>query len=116
MKHHVRNFITAAGIAAAFGTSFDVFADHAAVSPNLGTPIHVEAFDRAIQVAPKTKWVNVTRNETIKFVVSGDTQKSFVWRFDTLGTPVIDLRTIAPPGILSDRHIDVYVAPDPSDR
>lgn len=97
MKH--RRFALLAGGVAALAATFGVLADHPAVSTNLGTPVHAESFDRVIPIGPKTRWANVTRNETIKFVITtakGKT-RSIVWRFDTLGTPVIELRSIAPP-------------------
>ena len=68
-------------------------------------------FDRVITIAPGAKWVNVTRDETIKFVDAAS-GKSFVWRFDTLAN-VFDLGRVAPTGFLGERHIDVYVGFNP---
>ncbi len=98
-------------IAGAFAVAAPAFADRAATSPNLGTPVHDESADRTIVLDAGAKWVNVTGGETIRFVVGG---KSFSWRFDTYSTsPMFDLDKIAPAGMLDGRPIKVYVSPDP---
>lgn len=96
-------------IAGAFAAAAPAFADHPAASPKLGTPVHAGSADRAIALDAGTQWVNVTGGETIRFVV-GD--KSFSWRFDGY-TPAVELRQIAPAGMLGDRPTRVYVSPDP---
>lgn len=60
---------------------------------HLGSTAPEAAAGRTIELRPGIKYVNVERGETIKFV-SGN--KSFTWRFDTLGTPNFTLTEIAP--------------------
>jgi hypothetical protein len=110
----IRRIPLAAAAALALSGAGSALADHGAVNPNLGTPVHAESFDRQIEIGPGTRWANVTRNETVKFVlVNGDGSKSsFVWRFDTLGTPVIDLNALAPAGA---QAVKIYVARDPKE-
>ena len=75
-----------------------------------GTAVSAEQADREITLADGAKYLNVQRNETVKINVDG---KSFTWRFDTLGFPVIALGDIAPPGIAA-KNVTVYVSDDPS--
>lgn len=82
-----------------------------AVDQDFGSPGQEGNFDRIITIAPDVKWVNVTRDEAIKFVDSAS-GKSFVWRFDTFAN-VFDLGRVAPTGFLGERHIDVYVGFNP---
>jgi hypothetical protein len=91
------------------------FAEHGKVDSKFGSPAHSVAFDRQIEVGPNTRWANVVKNETVKFVVTnGDgSQDSFIWRFDTLGTPAIDLRSLAPSSLSGTPAIKVYVSKDP---
>ena len=74
---------------------------------DLGSPGPDNVFNRVITISPNTKWVNVNRDESIKFIdeASG---KSFVWQFKTPATK-FDLSKVAPSGILSGRRIDAYV-------
>ena len=75
-----------------------------------GTPAIAEAGARVIKILPKTKHVNVTQGETVKFVV-GD--KSFAWHFYTLrGSTSFALSKIAPKEIDTHR-VRVFVAPNP---
>lgn len=76
-----------------------------------GTLVHAGKVDREITLAGATKYVNVLRNETVKINAGG---KSFVWRFDTLGTPIIELSDIAPPGI-NVKGVAIYVSLDPKE-
>jgi hypothetical protein len=65
---------------------------------------------RTIVIGPKTRWVNVERGETVKFVANG---QEFAWDFD--GTlPSFDLKQVAPQGTI-DRGLSVYVAPSAAD-
>ena len=66
--------------------------------------------ERTIQITPDTRWVNVTRLETVRFVVSsGAARTSFTWRFDSLPLRPFDLRQVAPAGALVGQQINVYV-------
>lgn len=67
------------------------------------------AADRAIPLDSGSRYVNVTRLETIEFNIGG---QRFTWKFDTLGTPNFPLATIAPRGLKVD-GIQVYVAENP---
>ena len=71
---------------------------------------------RTIPINAKTKYVNVTAHETVKFVADG---KAFAMNFS--GSPatafafvpsVFDLNQLAPAGALNHK-VTVYVAPDP---
>jgi len=71
---------------------------------------------RTIPIDAKTKYVNVTAHETIKFVANGN---AFAITFS--GSPattfafvpsVFDLNQLAPAGVLN-HNVTVYVAPDP---
>ncbi len=71
---------------------------------------------RTIPIDAKTKYVNVTAHETVKFVANGN---AFAITFS--GSPattfafvpsVFDLNQLAPAGVL-DHKVMVYVAPDP---
>jgi len=71
---------------------------------------------RTIPIDAKTKYVNVTAHETVKFVAKGN---AFAITFN--GSPattfafvpsVFDLNQLAPAGVLNHK-VTVYVAPDP---
>jgi len=109
MKPSLRIPLAALAVAAALGATVPAFANHPAAAGKYGTPVHAGSADRTIVIDPDAKWVNVNRNETVRFVV-GD--KSFTWRFDTLNQSAVDLDKIAPAGML-DRPIKAYVGPDP---
>ena len=67
--------------------------------------------DREVRIDAKTRWVNVTQDETIRFVLSGPGgERVFAWRFETQHF-AMDLGRIAPAGTI-DRVIRVYVAPN----
>ncbi len=108
-QHTIRHglVVTALTLAAAFAVP--AFAASPA-SSNYGTPVPAGQGGREIGLDSATREVNVQQNETVRFVVGG---QSFTWRFDTLGTPVFDLNQVAPDGMLGDATIKVYVAPDP---
>lgn len=65
--------------------------------------------DRAVDIGPATKYLNVTRLETIRINAGG---KSVTWKFDTLGTPSFPLSKVIP-GL---DGVAVYVAENPSYR
>ena len=85
-----------------------------------GQPVSSAAFgsmaadgqaERTIPIRPDTRWVNVTRAETVRFVVGdGTAQKTFTWRFDTLPSRPFSLNVIAPQGVLGGQQVTVYVA------
>lgn len=107
---------SAIAAAIALGISSPVQADHAAANPNYGTPVHAAQADREIRISSGTRWANVMRNETVRFVVANAAgEKSFTWKFDTLGLPVFDLNQVAPEGALGGRRVTVYVGPGTSD-
>ena len=63
---------------------------------------------RTIKITAKTKYVNVTGHETVKFETNGNV---FAIRFaDEL--PQFELNKLVPAGVL-DHKVTVYVAPDP---
>jgi hypothetical protein len=49
--------------------------------------------DRTVKMTEKTKYINVLQG-TVVTIVNGN--KSFTWKFDTLGAPKIELAKIAP--------------------
>ena len=63
---------------------------------------------RTILIDAKTKYVNVTANETVKFEAN---HHAFAINF-TGGLSVFDLNQLAPAGLL-DHKVTAYVAPDP---
>lgn len=62
--------------------------------------------DRTVVLDGSSRYVNVTRLETVEIDVGG---KRFVWKFDTFGTPNFPLAKIAPSGLKVD-GIQVYVS------
>lgn len=65
--------------------------------------------DREVTLSSDSKYLNVTRLETIKINVGG---KSIVWTFDTLGTASFPLSKIVP-GV---EGVTVYVTENPAYR
>lgn len=78
---------------------------------HLGGAASAQSVDRQIELRPGTKYVNVTRGETVLIKVGG---KAFAWKFDTLGTPVFNLQEIAPKDI-NVQGVQVYVGQNPYD-
>ena len=78
-----------------------------ALDQDLGSPGNENIYERVITIAPNAKWVNVNRDETIKFV-DASSGRSFVWNFKTPADR-FDLNKVAPPGVLSGRQVVVYV-------
>jgi hypothetical protein len=74
-----------------------------------GSPAPLAAAQRSVVISPNTKFVNVKGGEVVRFSVN---DQAFAWNF-AVGSNVsaIDLRQIAPPGLL-ERKVMVYVAPD----
>lgn len=67
--------------------------------------------DRVVAIGPGTRWVNVTQDEVVRFVV-GD--RAFDWRFATHTLHSFKLAQIAPPGFLpAGTSPTIYVAPNP---
>ena len=71
---------------------------------------------RTVRIDAKTKYVNVTANETVKFEANGN---AFAINFSGSSATtfafvpsVFDLAQLAPAGVL-DHKVTVYVAPDP---
>ena len=62
---------------------------------------------RVVNVDRSTKYLNVTRLETVKVNVDG---KSVIWVFDTLGTTAFPLSKI----VSGAEGVTVYVAENPS--
>lgn len=74
-----------------------------------GSAATATAGTRVIHVLPKTKHVNVTQGDTVKFVV-GD--KSFTWHFDTLQASASFLLSTIAPASFETHSIRVYVSPN----
>lgn len=63
--------------------------------------------DREVTLTSASKYLNVTRLETVKINVGG---KSVVWTFDTKGTAAFPLANVIP----GSDEITVYVAENPA--
>jgi len=76
-----------------------------------GKPAPAEEAERTIVVDDNTKWVNVHKGETVKFMANG---REFAWAFDGLpegeNWASFELSRIAPPGALH-RNVLVYISP-----
>ncbi len=95
------------GLVAALTFASGASAAQYSTDQNLGSQGHDNVFERVITISPNTKWVNVNREESVKFI-DASTGKSFVWRFDTPEMR-FDLSKVAPAGILSGRRVDAYI-------
>jgi hypothetical protein len=76
----------------------------------LGETAPTAKADRAITIAPDTRYVNVEGGQIVKFDVG---EKSFTWDFD--GPDYVssfDLNRVTPPGLL-DHVVTAYVSPNP---
>jgi hypothetical protein len=109
-KSLVRCGLAAVSLVAALTISVAASAAGYSRTEDFGAPGRDDFIDRVVTIAPDAKWVNVTQNETIKFV-DVSSGKSFVWRFDA--TKRFDLTRVSPSGVLDGRHIEVFVNPDP---
>jgi hypothetical protein len=75
-----------------------------------GDAVEPSAASRTIAIDPNTSYVNVSRGDTVKFLV-GD--KTFAWRFDGAGTiSEVDLNNIAPANLI-DHTVKVYIKRTP---
>jgi formylmethanofuran dehydrogenase subunit B len=63
---------------------------------------------RTVRIDAKTKYVNVTANETVKFEANGN---AFAINFAD-GLSAFDLNRLAPAGVI-DHKVTVYIAPNP---
>jgi hypothetical protein len=63
-------------------------------------------YGREIVIYPDTKWVNVMKFETVRFVVQAN-GKSFSWQF--AGAGKVDITAVAPAGML-DHQVTAYVS------
>jgi hypothetical protein len=89
----------------------DLFGEPA-VAPSLERAIVTAVADRTITITGKTKWVNVTRYEVVRFASNG---REFTWYFDGMAQPrPFDLAQIAPAGFV-DHGVTVYVSPSERD-
>ncbi len=92
--------------AGAGGGSFDT-----AIQNPLGVPVALDQADRTIHVNQQTRWVNVTRMESVRFVVGdGNKAKTFAWRFDGVPQRPFALDRIAPAGAMGTQSVTVYVS------
>ena len=77
----------------------------------MGDPAQPSAETLTAVITPERRSVNVMAGQAVRFIV-GD--KSFTWNFDgTRYTAPIDLRTIAPPGLI-DRPVIIYIWNNPA--
>ena len=65
-----------------------------------------DAAARTVSIDSTSRFLNVTRLETVKINVDG---KSVTWKFDTLGTQPFQLASIIPEA----RNVTVYVTESP---
>lgn len=68
--------------------------------------VATDAATRTVNIDSTTRYLNVTRFDTVKINVGG---KSVTWKFDTLGTPSFPLASIIPEA----KGVTVYVAESP---
>ncbi len=107
MKTQIRYAVAALGLVSAIGVGPLAFAGQAH-EDQVEPAVHQGGgISRTVVIDGKTKWVNVSEDETIRFVVGA---KSFGWVFDMYDQNA-DLRDLAPKGTLGDRPIRVYVHP-----
>ena len=80
-----------------------------------GSPAAGTLPDRVIRITDQTRYVNVMRFETIRFVLSDaqGRENNFDWRFDQFDRRVFPLSDIAPSGTLANRSVQVYIQRDP---
>ena len=89
-----------------------VLADHVPgqETPALGAPGKEAGATRTIRLDDGSRYVTVTRGDTVTFVNGA---KRFTWVADTFNSP-IQLSTIAPRDF-GTGHVTLYVAPHPRD-
>lgn len=101
---------TSAALAASYEENYHVHDNVAAGEPsaNAKAPLGYTANatpNRVINLDKGTKYLNVTRMETVRINVAG---KSVTWTFDTMGTPNFPLSKIIP----GAEGVTVYVSED----
>jgi hypothetical protein len=78
---------------------------------HFGRPAQPGTAGRIVVVTPAMRWVNVTQDDVVRFVV-GD--RAFEWVFATHTTQAFDLAQVAPPGFLPpNTQPTIYVEPNP---
>ena len=78
---------------------------------HFGRPAPAGTAAQTVVVTPTTRWVNITQDDVVRFVV-GD--RAFEWTFATHTTQAFALEEIAPTGFLPEGvRPTVYVAPNP---
>ena len=107
MKRIFRSGTAVVGLAAALTFVSGVSAAGFSPDQDVGSLGSDNVFERVITISTNARWVNVNRDESIKFI-DASSGKSFVWHFKTPADRV-DLSKVAPAGILSGRRIDAYV-------
>jgi len=82
----------------------------------MGVVVPLSGAMRTIPIDAKTKYVNVTAHETVKFIANGSafamTINSSPATTFAFVPSTFDLNEFAPVGVL-DHRVRVYVAPDP---
>ncbi len=73
---------------------------------HLGSTALPAAAGRIIVITPRSRYANVQRGDVVTF---RNEDKSFTWKFDTLGTQTFPLAQIAPKDF-GTGHVQVYVA------
>ena len=94
----------------------NVSASASTPSSSLGEVVPLAGATRTIPIDAKTRFVNVTAHDTVKFVANGNT---FAVTFDdspaaasAFVPSAFELEQLAPAGILNHK-VRVYIAPDP---
>ena len=95
------------GFTAALTFTSGAVAAEYSLDQDLGSLGDDKVFERVITISPNARWVNVNRDEIIKFIDAAS-GKSFVWNFKTPADK-FDLSKVAPAGILSGRQVIAYV-------
>lgn len=99
----------AAAVAFATGASATDTLRHQQETDRFGVPAQEKAASRLIKLDGNSKYLNVTRGETVTVVKDG---KSFTWQFATFNTAPFQLGQIAPKDFGTGHEV-VYVAEDP---
>ena len=107
MKRTFHSGTAIVGLVAALTFASGASAAGYSADQDFGSPGHDNVYERVITISPRARWVNVNRDETVKFI-DASSGKSFVWRFNTPAMR-FDLSKVAPAGILSGRRIDAYI-------
>ncbi len=111
MKRLFRSVTAVVGFVAALTFASGAWAAGYSADQDLGSLGHENVYERVITISPNARWVNVNRDETIKFIDAWS-GKSFVWYFKTPAMR-FDLSKVAPAGILSGRRVDAYIGISP---